>query len=345
MSATELRIAVVGAGGRSRAHCRALSAVEGATLGAVCDVVPERAASAAEEFGADATYTDHGELLAAEAERTDAVYVVTPPGRMDPVVSDCLQAGLHTFAEKPPGVTADQTARWADLAAERDLRTMAGFQRRFHPLVAAAREAVAEHSEVRHAVATFHKHQIGDVERNDGTYNALLHDAVHVVDLLVACGEVAAVHGFFGQLFEPPERFDPLYANVFAGVFEYDGGGLGLLNANRSAGGRALTAEFHGRAVSAYAELHGDPVLDELVIQRHGESYADAERLVTGDVLDGDPAGPAADGTLQITRGFLEAVRSGEPTRIPFAEAVRTMSAVEGVLDGQRFEPLLEASS
>jgi predicted dehydrogenase len=54
MSATELRIAVVGTGGRSRAQCRALSAAEGATLGAVCDVVPERAASAAEEFGADA---------------------------------------------------------------------------------------------------------------------------------------------------------------------------------------------------------------------------------------------------------------------------------------------------
>lgn len=346
-STPPLTVALIGAGGRARAHCRALSVLDGVELGAVCDVVPERAATIADEFGGGATYTDHAALLEAEGG-TDAVYVVTPPRQMAPVVTDCLEADLHTFVEKPPGVTAGETARWAALADERDLRTAVGFQRRFHPLVAAAREAVAERGPVGYAVASFHKEQLGDVERENGTYNALLLDAVHAVDLLVAPRDVAAVNGFHGQLFEPRERFDPLYANAFAGVLEYDGGGLGLLSANRSAGGRLITAEFHGRAVSAYAEIHGDPELDGLVIQRDGEPYAEAERLTTADALgdgrDGPAPGPAADGTLQLSRHFLESVRAGSPSRVRFGEAVRTMEAVEGLLDGRRLDPLLGMS-
>jgi len=343
-STRTLTAALIGAGGRARSHCRALSALDGVELGPVCDVVPERATGLAEEFGAAGIYTDHAAMLG-DAAGVDVAYVVTPPGVMDPVVTDCLEAGLHTFVEKPPGVTATETARWARLAAERDLRTAVGFQRRFHPLVAAAREAVAERGPVGYAAASFHKEQLGDVTREDGTYNALLQDAIHALDLLVAVREVDAVHGFHGQLFEPAERFDPLYANAFAGVLEYAGGGLGLLSANRSAGGRAITAEVHGRAVSAYAEIHGDPELDGLVVQRDGEPYAESERMTTADALGRAPDDPAADGTRQLSRHFLGCVRSGETPRVAFGEAVRTMEAVEGILDGHRLDPLLEGVS
>lgn len=335
---------VVGAGGRAQAHCRALRRVDGVDLAAVCDVVPERARETADEHGVPETYADHEAMLEERGADLDVAYVVTLPYHMDDLVTDCLRADLHVFAEKPPGVTADQTRRWAALAEERDLRTMVGFQRRFHPLVAAAREAVTERSDVRYGVGTFHKQQLGDVGRGDGAYNALLLDAVHVVDLLVAMGGgTTDVHGFYGQLFEPPERFDPLYANVFAGVLEFANGGIGLLNSNRTAGGRALSFEMHGRAVSAYGEIHGDPELDELVVQRDDEPFGDAERLRTPDVV-AEPTPETADGTAQLDRHFVEAVREDRPTRVSFREAVGTMEAVEGVLDGRRFDPALDWS-
>ena len=39
-----------------------------------------------------------------EKVQLDVVYVVTFPGPLPDIVIDCLEAGLHTSVEKPPGI-------------------------------------------------------------------------------------------------------------------------------------------------------------------------------------------------------------------------------------------------
>mgnify|MGYP000686981014 CR=1 FL=1 len=49
--------------------------------------------------------------------RPDVVHVVTMPGHLLPIVSDCLERGLHTSVEKAPGMSAAQTAQMAQAAS------------------------------------------------------------------------------------------------------------------------------------------------------------------------------------------------------------------------------------
>jgi virulence factor len=334
-----LRIGFIGAGDRAMAHYASVAATDGAEVAAVCDLDDERREAAVEEYGGD-PYADHERLLA-EAD-LDAVYVVMSPHLLSPIVEDVLESGANLFLEKPPGVDPAQTRAWADLAAERECTTAVGFQRRFHPLTTAAREAVAERGPVTHGEVTYHKEKV-EAEAND-----LLHDVVHVVDLLTWMGGgVDAVDGHLGQTHADPESFREHHANTFAGVLAFASGGVGVLNVNRTAGGRYLAFEMHGRAVSAYAEIHGDPDLDRLTIQRDGEPLADAERLTTADVLDAgvDPREPRtrADGTLQVNRHFLDAVRASEATDVSLADTVESMATLADLRRGQRFPPSFDA--
>jgi predicted dehydrogenase len=332
-----LQIGFVGAGNRAMAHYESVAAADGARVAAVCDLDAERREKAIREYGGE-PYADHERLLA--AEDLDAVYVVMSPHLLEPMVTDALERGANVFTEKPPGVDAAQTRRWADLAAANGCTTAVGFQRRFHPLVAAARRAVTERGPVSHGVATFHK------EKLDPAENDLLHDVVHVVDLLTWMGDgVREVHGHLGQTHADPESVREHHANTFAGVFEFESGGVGLLNANRTAGGRYLGFEMHGRAVSAHGEIHGDADLDRLTIQRDGESLAEAEDLTTADVLDGDPETPRtrADGTFQVSSHFLDSVRADEDTDVSFADTAESMTALENLRRDERFPTAFDA--
>ena len=64
----EFKVALVGCGRISRNHFDALRKIDGLTLTAVCDVVPERAKAAAEQEGV-ASFTSYEEML----KRADAI--------------------------------------------------------------------------------------------------------------------------------------------------------------------------------------------------------------------------------------------------------------------------------
>jgi predicted dehydrogenase len=75
------RTAIIGCGGRGRAHAHGLRADARCNVVALADIKPEAAARVNEENGFGATvYTDYRELL--EKERPDIVAV-------------CLWTGLH----------------------------------------------------------------------------------------------------------------------------------------------------------------------------------------------------------------------------------------------------------
>jgi len=130
-SPSPLRIALIGAGGISRAHTKAFPLFPNRIrLVAVADTALSAARSLAAENGADVSaFADHRELIA-EA-RPEAAVITLPHYLHYPVAKDFLEAGIPVLVEKPVTHTASELRDLNALASAKHLVLMAGQMRRF----------------------------------------------------------------------------------------------------------------------------------------------------------------------------------------------------------------------
>lgn len=139
--AGSLRFGVVGAG----LHCTrrvlpVIARLPGVELEAVCDLDRARAEGAARQFGANAAYTDHREMLA--AGRLDGLIICVDPRAHAQLAIEGLQAGLPVYTEKPPAVSAHDAREVWQVSRMTGQRCMTGFRKRFSPVYARAREII-----------------------------------------------------------------------------------------------------------------------------------------------------------------------------------------------------------
>ena len=101
-----LRFALVGCGRIAHRHAQLLAEkhVPGAELGAVCDVVPERAAEFGKKYGAS-HFVDMDEMVA--ATKPDVISVLTPSGLHAEHVIRLARHGKPMVCEKPMALTLD----------------------------------------------------------------------------------------------------------------------------------------------------------------------------------------------------------------------------------------------
>lgn len=135
---SKVNLGIIGCGARANQlmpdlldHC------PGARIAAVCDLVEERYKRFQQiaERDKPAGYTDFRKML--DKEKLDGVLVVTQPNAHAEVVVPVLDAGVHTFAEKPMDITVEaidaitKSARkaWKD----KGVLYQIGTQRRYHP--------------------------------------------------------------------------------------------------------------------------------------------------------------------------------------------------------------------
>lgn len=97
--ADRLGIGIIGTGRIANSHMRAMQQHEPSNVVAVMDVLPDRVASFAEEYGIPKAYTSLDDLLG--NKDVEAVIVSTPPfAHMEPTIA-ALEAGKHVLCEKP----------------------------------------------------------------------------------------------------------------------------------------------------------------------------------------------------------------------------------------------------
>lgn len=100
-----VRMAIVGAGNIADArHMPAVQSVgDRVEVVAFVDIDPARAEALAAKWGVKNSYTDLGEMLA--AEQPDLVAVCTPPVAHRDAIVECLDAGAWVWCEKPPALS------------------------------------------------------------------------------------------------------------------------------------------------------------------------------------------------------------------------------------------------
>jgi predicted dehydrogenase len=134
-----VKLGVIGLGLIGAAHVRTLRRVEECHLVAISDVDEKHAETAAEldiNF-----YRDYEDMIG--KERLDGVIIATPNQLHAPMGIACAARGLHLFVEKPIAATLSEADRLIEAARQNCVRILVGHQRRFSPLVEAAREIVS----------------------------------------------------------------------------------------------------------------------------------------------------------------------------------------------------------
>lgn len=106
-----IRHAVIGMGGRARAHVQQFNAADGCEIVAVCDVDPAQMAKVPESVS---KYGDYREIL--EDASIHSVSIATPDHWHTPIAAAAMLAGKHVYVEKPCSHTVAEGKYLEDVA-------------------------------------------------------------------------------------------------------------------------------------------------------------------------------------------------------------------------------------
>ena len=122
----QVRIGLIGAGGRGMSLLRNLLEIDGVAVTAVCDLVPQRVAAAQARVvekkgqpapaGFSAGETDFENLC--RRDDVDLVYVVTPWEWHTPMAVAAMKAGRHAAIEVPAAITLEECWELVDTAEQ-----------------------------------------------------------------------------------------------------------------------------------------------------------------------------------------------------------------------------------
>jgi predicted dehydrogenase len=148
------RFAVIGAGGWGSRHLSTYADHPLAELVAICDTNPDVLRAAGEEFGVDARYTDHAEML--EGEELDAVSIATPDFAHTDLAVAAVRSGVDVLIEKPLATTLQDCDAIGSALEENPVRFMVDFHNRWNPGMVKFRKAI-EKGEVGQVQSVYYR--------------------------------------------------------------------------------------------------------------------------------------------------------------------------------------------
>ena len=309
----QINVGVIGCGNRGRGHMQILSDFDDTNLVAVCDPVENARNRAGDAFNISNRYETIQEIL--DEEVLDAVVVTTPAHLNGEAALPCLERGINTLLEKPPGMSVEETINLRDAAKNSGAKGMVGWNRRFHPIIVEASQMVKDRGNVTQLLGEFHK-SITRLAKS-GRFpeilmdNMFLETPIHALDTLRAIAEsdVAEVYSFV-------KRSISDYKDVHAAMILFENGCVAQLIANYTTDARLERYEIHGKNISAYLEGVSQ-----------GTVFCDGTQHSLSE--------PGSGGSVEQNRYFLDCVKSDTPIALPAAnldEAVKTMQLADNIL-------------
>lgn len=202
----QLRVGIIGVGGRGTNLLRRIVISPGVKLVAICDIDPQavqRALEIAKEHNPE-TITDFRKLL--DRKDIDAVFVATPVNLHKEMAVAALEVHKHLYLEKPMGRTAeDVQAIYRASKTSRGLLQL-GFQLRYDTKRAAAVRHIREGGIGKIVYMQADRHT-GDLPRHKKWYfdasisgNMIVEQAVHILDIMnwLADGHPVKAYGSGG---------------------------------------------------------------------------------------------------------------------------------------------------
>jgi myo-inositol 2-dehydrogenase / D-chiro-inositol 1-dehydrogenase len=312
------RLGFIGTGGIAQRHLNGAKARADVDIIGHFDVARERAEKAAEDFGG--TVFDSAVDLY-DRGKPDAVIICTPPFAHGDIEEEACSRGIPFFVEKPVAVDMARAVRVLKAVRKSGVTTQVGYMFRTSEALKKVREMLSTRPI---AMVQAHYYMPGlpgpswwpKMELGGGQ---LIEQATHMLDLArFLAGEVATVIGQTATVRNwtavPPD-YKPegllKYSAVFeipdttALVMQYECGALGTLSCSL--------------VPQAAWDVGFKVVADGLLVTIEGASA----RWV-GD--ENGEAAPGADWANYVLYDFIDAVKSGKPTQVPYVEGVKSLA-------------------
>ncbi|HOV72870.1 MAG TPA: Gfo/Idh/MocA family oxidoreductase [Candidatus Hydrogenedentes bacterium] len=188
-----VKLAFVGCGGIMQEHYRHLSAMSGVKMVGHCDIIKDRAESAASRFGGEA-FTEYEAMY--DKVKPNAVYVAVPPYAHCGMEEAAAERGIHLFIEKPIA-TDRETAKRVDAAIRKaKIISSVGYCFRYYDTIQTARQLL-NGKPVSLVIGTWNGGMPGVWwwRRMDKSGGQAVEQTTHMFDLMrYLCGEVSEVY-------------------------------------------------------------------------------------------------------------------------------------------------------
>ena len=221
----KVKVAVIGCGAIGAIHSERYSKSPYAELGAVVDIIPDRAESYAAKFGAGKALTDYKAML--KDPSIEAVSVCLPNDLHAPVTIAALQAGKHVLCEKPISISLRKAMDMRAMAAKNKRTLAIGVVNRYNDNVNWIKDMISsgELGEVYHVHTMFKSHRsipglggwFTTKEHSGG--GVMLDWGVHFIDLILYClggPKPLSISGAaYAKLGAKPKEY--AYTNMWAG--------------------------------------------------------------------------------------------------------------------------------
>ncbi len=140
-----MRFGVIGGGLIAQVmHLPSLAELPEAEIHALADPGRNVLDEIGDRYDVDHRYQDGSDLLDDVGDAIDAVVICTPMHTHADVAVQALDAGIHTFVEKPISVSLEDADRMVEAAADSDAVAMVGYMKRYDEGFQAAADEVAD---------------------------------------------------------------------------------------------------------------------------------------------------------------------------------------------------------
>jgi len=328
----KLRVGVIGCGGHAQIHFGMIAAEPRLHLAGIAEIDPKRLADNTAKHRPEHSFTDYRQLF--DQARLDLVHITTLPAHLTAIVVECLKRGLHVSVEKPPGMSAAETAQMAQAASQSKGKALVSFNRRYIPQVLAVRRLLKERGGAIQCSATYHKNQsILDQWLNAGLLpDPVICDAIHHVDLLrwlAGSGQDRAAIPV--SVYSEVEDGSRPAAHRHQAVVRFDSGAVGSLMSHYGVGFRIQRAEAHAEDFSAYLELTAEPQC-ELYQALPGEGGTTRGTKIE-QPLDLEAVGGPG---FNEVRHFTDCILGDHTPWSTLDDAVQTMKLAEAIRRGHK---------
>lgn len=279
-----LTFALVGCGRIAKRHSELLGhgQIGGARLGAVVDIVPEKARRIGEQFSVP-WFRDMHEMMT--TVKPDVVVVLTESGNHAKHVIELARHGKHIIVEKPMALTIDDADAMIEACAVNGVKLFVVKQNRFNVPVVKMREALESNRFGKLVMGTVRVRWCRDQSYYDqdawrGTWaldgGVLTNQASHHVDLLQwMMGDVESVFAKSTTALVDIEAEDTAVV-----VLKFRSGALGIIEATTAARPKDLEGSISILGEKGSVEIGGFAV-NEMKVWNFKESRPDDADVMT----------------------------------------------------------------
>jgi predicted dehydrogenase len=324
MSGDNLTVAVVGAGYWGKNIVRNFATAKRCTLKYVCDKNEKLLAAEKKKFPFIETSINVGDVLS--DSEVDAVVIATDVPTHFEIVQKSLQAGKHTYVEKPMTSKASEAKVLVELAKQNGLKLMVGHLLEYHPAVNYLKDAIDRGQLGEPYYVYTQRVNLGIVRQDENAWWSLAPHDISIICYLIGSEPISVTA--HGQCYLQKDIEDVVFATI-----KFEDGKMANVHCSWLDPHKIRKVTVVGSdSMMTFDDMEATEKIrmyDKGAAIKHDitTSYADIISLRFGDIVI--PKIPSGEPLSLESKHFIDCVLDGTPIRSDGIEGLRVVRVLE----------------